>query len=64
MNITDEHAKEVLLTVLQDAMQREQYTGKNDFGDETLRSVRDEVGIDSELVYRDENRCESGYVTY
>ena len=26
MNITDEHAKEVLLSVLQDAMQREQYT--------------------------------------
>ena len=64
MNITDEHAKEVLLTVLQDAMQREQYTGKNDFGDEPLRSVRDEFGIDSELVYRDENRCESVYVTY
>lgn len=64
MNITDEHAKEVLLTVLQDAMQREQYIGTNDFVDETIHSVRDEFGIDSELVYRDENRCESVYVTY
>lgn len=64
MNITDEHAKEVLLTVLQDAMQREQYIGTNDFVDETIHSVRDEFGIDSNLVYRDENRCESVYVTY
>ena len=64
MNITDEHAKEVLLSVLQDAMQREQYVGTNDFVDETIHSVRDEFGIDSELVYRDENRCESVYVTY
>lgn len=64
LNISDEHAKEVLLTVLQDAMQREQYTGKNYFGENTLRSVRDEFGIDSNLVYRDEDRCESVYVTY
>lgn len=64
MNITDEHAKEVLLTVLQDAMQREQYIDTNDFGENSLRSVRDEFGIDSNLVYRDEDRCESVYVTY
>lgn len=66
MHVTDEYAKEVLLTVLGDAMEREQYSFDNHFSyqDGDLYSVKEEFGIDSPLVYTDDNSCETVYVIY
>ena len=64
MHITDENAKKVLLTVLQDAMDKEQYRSTDTFPQDETYSVRDDLGVDSDLTYRDRYDCESAVVEY
>ncbi len=64
MHITDENAKKVLLTVLQDAMDKEQYQSTDTFPQDQTYSVRDDLGVDSDLTYKDRYYCESVGVEY
>lgn len=64
MQITDENAKKVLLSVLKDAMERNEYNFSENIPEYVETSAKEALGLDTDLIYEDGGLLETVSVAY